>query len=113
MEAPAIAGFMFCDHVPTTANRLMLRNKLLARLCRDNSRTTSALIRHHGIEFSPVDPFDKLKPPASIRITHRDIDWHLTSLILFALMCGLPIGQRHDVISHAEHVVIGVENVIG
>src|SRR5262249_50448839 len=57
-----------------------------------------------GVEFGVANQF---KPPASIRITHRNIDWHSMRLILFALTCGLPIGQRHDVIgfAHADHVM--------
>jgi len=49
---------------------------------------------------------DLLKPPASIRITHRNIDGHSLSLRQLALMLGLPIGKRDNIVTHAGHVVI-------
>ena len=44
---------------------------------------------------------DLLKPPASIRITHRNIDGHSLSLRQLALMLGLPIGKRDNIVTHA------------
>jgi len=52
---------------------------------------------------------DVFKPPAAISITHRNIDGH-PGLIQLALMVGLPISQRNDVVGHASHMVIALKS---